>query len=145
MNFGTLRPSYQTSNSQKGNQRWSKKVKGQKISCPLWHSMSRPAVPNPKRFIRKMALDTKPTFSTVNLQTLISFKRGKCLKNMLVRAKFDRGQRPQIQLESLNPLRSCVGLSILASSYRVDLLFGNWISFQDLERRRLLFQFHGGT
>lgn len=43
-----LRPFYRTSNSQKGNQRWNKKMKTQRISCPLWHVQYHPRVPNLK-------------------------------------------------------------------------------------------------
>ena len=65
MNIGTLRHSYHTSDSQKGNQHSSEKVEAKNVT------QYRPVEPNPKHVLlqKYMALDTKPAFFTATFQT----------------------------------------------------------------------------
>ena len=65
MNIGTLRHSYQTSDSQKGNQHSSEKVEAKNVT------QYRPVEPNPKHVLLEkcMALDTKPAFFTATFPT----------------------------------------------------------------------------
>lgn len=100
MNIGTLRHSYQTSDSQKGNQHSSEKMEAKNVDTVS------PGRAKPETcFIRKMHgtwYKTCLLYGNFSDAPLLCFKRGNSLKDMLVRAKLSRSQRRQIRYQSLN-------------------------------------------
>ena len=115
-----LRHSYQTSNSQKGNQRWSKGMKSLKISCSLWLIITRQCQ-TLNMFYQKNGTWYKTSllygkFAKSHHRYLS--QRGNSQKDMLVRAELQSGQRPKYgtKVSTVKELQ-CVGLSILATSY----------------------------